>query len=203
MSHTPAPLHLHPNRERLVSRAEREERQGHRGAVVWLTGLSGSGKSTLAIGLERRLFAEGLSVVVLDGDNIRTGLNANLGFGAEDRHENIRRIAEVAKLFLEAGQVVITAFISPTLAMRDLARGIVGEADFLEVFVDAPLEACEARDVKGLYRKARAGEIRGFTGIDDPYEAPLSPALRLDTTLQNPEGSVQALHAFLLPRLKP
>lgn len=202
MSDTSAPLNLHPNRERLVSRAEREERQGHRGAVVWLTGLSGSGKSTLAIGLERRLFAEGFSTVVLDGDNVRTGLNANLGFGAEDRHENIRRIAEVAKLFLEAGQVVITAFISPTIAMRDLARGIVGEADFLEVYVDAPLEACEARDVKGLYRKARDGEIRGFTGIDDPYETPVAPALRLDTTQGSPEGSIEALHAFLLSRLK-
>lgn len=187
----------------MVTREERERRQGHRGMVVWLTGLSGSGKSTLAIALERHLFSAGRQVVLLDGDNIRTGINRGLGFSEADRRENIRRIAEVARLFLDSGHVVISAFISPTAEMRALARTCVGEADFLEVFVDASLEACERRDVKGLYARARAGEIPGFTGIDAPFEAPVAPALHLQTETSTEAESLAALVSLVEARLHP
>lgn len=188
---------LHPIHHRLVSRAEREERNGHKAGVIWLTGLSGSGKSTLAESLERRLFADRIQVVVLDGDNVRTGINNNLTFSEADRTENIRRIAEVAKLFVQAGQVVITSFISPTLAMRQMAREIIGPHDFFEVFVDSPLEVCESRDVKGLYKKARAGQIPDFTGIHSAYEPPLTPDLHIDTASQLPKASLSQLYEFV------
>lgn len=186
---------------RLISREERERRNGHRSLVLWLTGLSGSGKSTLAEGLERRLFADRIQVVVLDGDNIRTGINSNLGFGDDDRRENIRRIAEVAKLFVQSGQVVITSFISPAREMRALAAGIIGRADFLEVHVDASLEVCEERDVKGLYRKARDGEIPDFTGIHSPYDPPLAPDLRIETGTQPLKASLDTLYEFARNRI--
>ena len=195
-------LNLHPIHHRLVSRSEREERNGHKACVIWLTGLSGSGKSTLAEGLERQLFSDQIQVVVLDGDNIRTGINNNLGFSEEDRMENIRRIAEVAKLFVEAGQVVISSFISPTVAIRQMAREIISPNDFIEVYVDAPLEVCEARDVKGLYKKARAGEIPDFTGIHSAYEAPPSPDLHIDTGHQSLEASADELLAFVRKKIK-
>ena len=172
---------IHPIYDRLVRREERESAQGHRGAVVWMTGLSGSGKSTIAAAAERKLFERGIFARVLDGDNVRDGLNANLGFSLEDRSENTRRVAEVAKLFAETGAVVLCCFVSPTREMRSTVADIVGERDFLEVFVNTPLEICERRDVKGLYAKARAGEIKDFTGIDSPYEAPESPFLELRT----------------------
>jgi adenylylsulfate kinase len=177
-----------------VSRQERETRLRQRGALVWLTGLSGSGKSTIAFTLEHALVQQGFLAYVLDGDNIRHGLNKNVGFSAEDRAENIRRIAEVGKLFVDAGLLTVTSFISPYRADRDNARAVVGAGDFFEVYCEAPLEVCEQRDPKGLYKKARAGEIKGFTGIDDPYEHPLEPELVLHTgTLTPQEASVKLL----------
>jgi len=180
---------IHPIFERTVQRAERETVNGHRAGVVWLTGLSGSGKSTIATAVERELFDAGHYVVLLDGDNVRTGLCGDLGFSLEDRRENIRRIAETAKLFVQAGAQVLCSFVSPTRAIRALAQDIIGPDDFLEVFVNTPLAVCEARDVKGLYAKARAGEIKGFTGIDSPYEAPEAPFLNLKTEDQTVEAS--------------
>lgn len=172
---------IHPIFERTVQRSAREARNGHRAGVVWLTGLSGSGKSTIATAVERQLFDDGQFVVLLDGDNVRTGLCGDLGFSLDDRRENIRRIAETAKLFVNAGALVLCSFVSPTREIRALARNIIGDQDFHEVFVNTPLAVCEARDVKGLYAKARAGEIKGFTGIDSPYESPEEPFLNLQT----------------------
>jgi adenylylsulfate kinase len=194
---------IHPIFDRLLSRSERESRLGQRAAVVWFTGLSGSGKSTIASSVERQLFERGLFPQVLDGDNIRSGINSNLGFSLADRRENIRRISEIAKLYVDSGIVVLSSFISPTREMRELAREVIGAEDFLEVFVDTPLEVCEARDVKGLYAKARRGEIKGFTGIDSPYEAPEQPFLHLRTANQTVEESVEHCMAALLPRLRP
>jgi len=190
---------IHPIFEQLVQRDERESRLEQRSKVLWLTGLSGSGKSTIAKALERRLFQDGFFPQVLDGDNIRSGINNNLGFSAEDRTENIRRIAEVAKLYLESGIICINSFISPTRAMRDQARQIIGAEDFLEIYINAPLEVCESRDVKGLYAKARAGEIKGFTGIDAPYEAPGQPALEIRTDELSLMESVERILDYLHP----
>jgi adenylylsulfate kinase len=204
-------VHWH---EHSVSRKEREERNKQGGCVVWFTGLSACGKSTLANLLDHRLFTAGLQSFVLDGDNIRHGLNAGpgmlkgvhgeefakrfgLGFSAQDREENIRRIGCVAKLFSEAGSIAITAFISPYCVDRDRVRATLAAGDFIEVFVDAPLDVCEARDPKGLYKKARAGELKGFTGIDDPYEAPAKPELRLDAGAKKPEELVDEVLAYL------
>jgi len=176
-----------------VTRAEREKLLRQRGVTVWLTGLSGSGKSTIAVAAERALVSRGRLAYVLDGDNIRHGLNKNLGFGPADRTENIRRIGEVAKLFCDAGLIVFTSFISPYRADRDAVRALMPPGDFIEVFVDASVETCEGRDVKGLYRRARAGEIPEFTGISAPYEAPLYPELVLDTNRQTVDESVGAI----------
>jgi adenylylsulfate kinase len=187
---------LHPIHHLLVSLEERIERQQHRPLVLWMTGLSGSGKSTLAAMLERCLFEEGLSVVVLDGDNLRSGINSDLGFSEADRQENIRRVAEIARLFAMAGHIVICTFISPTAQMRALAAERIGE-DFREVFIDAPLSVCEHRDVKGLYRKARQGELRQFTGVDAPYEPPLHPHLHLHTSGQAVAESCDQLYLFV------
>ena len=194
--------HIHPIFERLVDRAERESRLRQRAKVFWLTGLSGSGKSTIAQGVERRLFEMGYFPQVLDGDNIRTGINQNLGFSLEDRQENIRRIAEVAKLYVNSGVVVLSSFISPTRAIRQQAQAIIGADDFLEIFVDTPLEVCEARDVKGLYAKARKGEIKGFTGIDSPYEAPESPYLSITTADMSVEEAVEQVCAAVLETIR-
>jgi bifunctional enzyme CysN/CysC len=187
-----------------ITPRERARRSGHRGAVIWFTGLSGAGKSTLAQVLERDLFQHGMQTYVLDGDNIRHGLNSNLGFSPEDRVENIRRVSEVAKLMADAGAVVITAFISPYRMDRRRAREIAleGNAEFIEVFVDAPLEVCEARDPKNLYKKARAGEIREFTGVDAPYEAPEDPEIVVHTDQQTVAESVATILEQLLPRLR-
>lgn len=182
----------------LVDREERERRRGHRGAVLWFTGLSAAGKSTLARQVERRLFLEGYFTYVLDGDNVRHGLNGDLGFTAEDRAENIRRVGEVSKLFAEAGAIVLTAFISPYRQDRRRIRSLMSrEGDFLEIFVSCPLEECERRDPKGLYRRARAGEIRNFTGIDDPYEEPEAPELVLETDRHDVEACVERVISFL------
>lgn len=172
------------------------------GATVWFTGLSASGKSTIAASLEGRLVERGVHCYRLDGDNIRHGLNRNLGFSAEDRAENIRRIAEVAKLFADSGCLALTSFISPYRADRDLARKLHADASiaFIEVFVDTPIEVCESRDPKGLYKKARAGQIKGFTGIDDPYEAPLRPELTLRTEGRSIESCVEEVTGELVKR---
>lgn len=170
--------------ETAVSREEREDRRGHRGAILWFTGLSASGKSTLASEVDKRLFSEGYFSYVLDGDNVRHGLNGDLGFSPEDRTENIRRVGEVAKLFAESGAIVLTAFISPYRQDRDRIREIMTRPrDFVEIHVSCPLEVCEARDPKGLYRRARSGEIRNFTGIDAPYEAPDAPEIVVETNV--------------------
>lgn len=174
---------IHPIFDHILSREEKEAVLGQRAKVLWFTGLSGSGKSTLANAVERELFAQGRLTKLLDGDNIRSGINTNLGFSAEDRTENIRRIAEVAKLFMEGGIITLCSFVSPTIEIRDMARQIIGPENFLEIYVNAPLEVCEARDVKGLYKKARAGEIKNFTGIDAPFEAPLTPFKEVRTDL--------------------
>jgi adenylylsulfate kinase len=183
-----------------VTRSDREQLNGHKGCTVWLTGLSGSGKSTIAVELEKTLWARGVRAYILDGDNVRHGLNKNLGFSPADRTENIRRIGEVAKLFTEAGMVAITAFISPYRADRDQVRAIMQAGDFVEVFVDCPLDVCEQRDVKGLYQKARAGQIPEFTGISAPYEAPLEPELTINTANQSVEESVRQVIAALEAR---
>ena len=191
--------HIHPIFDQLLQRSEREERLQQRSKVLWLTGLSGSGKSTVAKYLERVLFAEGYLPQVLDGDNIRFGINSNLSFSHEDRLENIRRIAEISKLYLHSGIICINSFISPTREMRDLARSIVGPEDFIEIYINAPIEVCEARDVKGLYQKARAGLIKGFTGIDDPYEAPENPELEIRTDQMSIEDSARRIVEYLRP----
>jgi adenylylsulfate kinase len=180
-----------------VTRADRERLLGQKGVTVWLTGLSGSGKSTIAVAAEEALVSRGRLAYVLDGDNIRHGLNKNLGFSPEDRTENIRRIGEVAKLFTDAGLVVFTSFISPYRADRDLVRALHDEDRFVEVHVAASVDTCESRDVKGLYKKARAGEIKEFTGISAPYEAPSKPELVIDTNGEPVEKSVERLVAYL------
>jgi adenylylsulfate kinase len=204
-------VHWH---EHAVSREEREQRNRHRGCVVWLTGLSACGKSTVANLVDHKLHAVGVHSFVLDGDNIRHGLNAGpdmlrqrhgddfaerfgLGFSAQDREENIRRIGAVAKLFCDAGIVAITAFISPYRVDRDRVRASLADGDFVEIFVDAPLEVCEARDPKGLYQKARSGQIQGFTGIDDPYEPPENPELVLEAGEKTPEALADEVIAYL------
>ncbi len=192
---------IHPIYDHLTPRPEREARLGQRSKVLWLTGLSGAGKSTIAIGLERRLFQEGFFAQVLDGDNIRGGINSNLGFSTEDRLENIRRIAEVAKLYLNSGIITINSFISPARDMRELAKRIVGAPDFMEIYVNAPLDICEQRDVNGLYQKARRGEIKDFTGVDAPYDAPEHPALEIRTAEMTVEAAVETVFRFLLPHI--
>ncbi|GAA4875164.1 adenylyl-sulfate kinase [Ferrimonas pelagia] len=183
-----------------VSEQQRRALKGHEPSVLWFTGLSGSGKSTLANALERRLAQMGVHTYLLDGDNVRHGLNRDLGFSDTDRVENIRRIGEVAKLFADAGTLVLTAFISPFRADRALVEQLLPQGQFLEIFVDTPLAECERRDPKGLYQKARTGEIRHFTGIDSDYEPPLAPALRLDTKAQSIEECVEAMVTLLKQR---
>ena len=186
--------------EYLVNRVDREKNNGHRGVVVWFTGLSGAGKSTIAAAVEQELTARGLHTYSLDGDNIRFGLCRDLGFSADDRAENIRRIGEVAALMHDAGLIVLSAFISPAREHRDAVRKRLPVGCFIEVYVATSLEACEARDVKGLYAKARAGEIKGFTGIDDPYEAPENAELSLDTTGKTVDACVQEVISLLETR---
>jgi adenylylsulfate kinase len=193
---------IHPIFDRLLQREDRENRLGQRSKVLWLTGLSGSGKSTIAQHLERKLYNEGFFAQVLDGDNIRSGINSNLSFSPEDRTENIRRISEIAKLYLQSGVVTINSFISPTIAIRQMAKDIVGADDFIEVYINTPLDICEARDVKGLYKKARKGEIKGFTGIDAPYEAPTNPDIEVKTHNMTIDESVDVIYNYLLEVIK-
>ncbi|MDD9944265.1 MAG: adenylyl-sulfate kinase [Myxococcales bacterium] len=181
-----------------VTRAQREQALGQRGVTVWFTGLSGSGKSTLARAVEHRLVSEGRSAYVLDGDNLRHGLNGDLGFSPQDRRENIRRIGEIARLFTDAGIVVMCAFVSPYRADRDRVRGLLPEGDFVEVYVSTPLEECERRDPKGLYRRARAGEISDMTGLTAPYEPPERPEMSVDTAALSIQESSAKVIGFLL-----
>jgi len=185
-----------------VDREQREKLLGQKGTVLWFTGLSGSGKSTLAGALEQKLHAEGIATMLLDGDNIRTGLNSDLDFSESGRVENIRRLGEVCKLFVDSGIIVLTAFISPFQSDRDSVRSKMDADRFMEVFIDTPLEVCEQRDVKGLYKKARAGEIPNFTGIDSPYEAPENPEIRIQTADISVEEGVNQLLKIILPKIK-
>lgn len=196
------PEHVYPIFDKMLSRSAKEQLLGQKGLMVWFTGLSGSGKSTLAVALERELHQRGLLCRILDGDNIRSGINNNLGFSAVDREENIRRIAEVGKLFVDTGIITLAAFISPDEKMRQMAASIIGNGDFLEVYVNTPIEACEKRDVKGLYAKARKGEIKNFTGVSAPFEAPENPDISIDTSVTSLEESVQALLSIILPKIK-
>ena len=192
---------IYPVFDRMLTRADKERLLGQHGLMIWFTGLSGSGKSTIAIALERELHERGILCRILDGDNVRSGINNNLGFSEEDRVENIRRIAEVSKLFVDTGIVTIAAFISPSNTLRQMAASIIGETDFIEVYVDTPLSVCEQRDVKGLYKRARNGEVKNFTGISAPFEAPEHPALRLDTSRLTIGQSVDKLLGLILPKI--
>ena len=192
---------IYPIFEKMLQRKDREALLKQKGIMIWFTGLSGSGKSTLAIALEGELYKQGILCRILDGDNIRSGINNNLGFSEADRTENIRRIAEVSKLFVDCGIVTIAAFISPTHAIRRMASEIIGEDDFLEVYVSTPIEECERRDVKGLYAKARRGEIKEFTGISSPFEAPEHPFISIDTSRQSLADSVKVLLEAVSPKI--
>ncbi|MCI1576851.1 MAG: adenylyl-sulfate kinase [Weizmannia coagulans] len=183
--------------ETQIKKEDRRRLNGHSSAVLWFTGLSGAGKSTLSVAVEQELHGRGIRTYILDGDNIRHGLNKNLGFSPEDRKENIRRIGEVSKLFVDAGVMVLTAFISPYRADRDMVRELVEDNEFVEIYVNCPLEECEQRDPKGLYKKARNGEIQNFTGIDAPYEAPEHPELVVETDKQPLEQAVEQVIRFL------
>ena len=205
----PCTLPLDPNivwHHATVTRARREAQNGHRGAIIWFTGLSGAGKSTLAHAVEEELHQRGCHTFVLDGDNVRHGLCGDLGFSDKDRVENIRRIGEMAKLFMEAGVIVLTAFISPFRADRERVRGMVEHGDFIEIFCDSPIEICESRDVKGMYKKARAGQIADFTGISSPYEAPENPELIVNTGMTELDACVRQVvgeitqHGIISPR---
>ena len=189
---------IYPIYDQMMSREDKEQLLGQRGLMVWFTGLSGSGKSTVAMSVERELHKRGILCRILDGDNIRSGINNNLGFSQEDRRENIRRIAEVGKLFVHTGIVTLACFVSPTEDIREMARGIIGSEDFKEVFVSTPLEECERRDVKGLYARARGGEVKDFTGISAPFEAPAHPALSIDTSRLSLEESTMAVVEMIL-----
>ena len=191
---------IFPIYDRMMSRADKESLLHQRGMMIWFTGLSGSGKSTIAIGVERELHQRGLLCRILDGDNIRSGINAGLGFSAEDRRENIRRIAEVGKLFVQTGIVTLACFVSPTEEIRQLARDIIGPEDFLEVYVSTPLEECERRDVKGLYARARRGEVKDFTGISAPFETPQHPALSIDTSRFTREECVRQVVQLIITK---
>ena len=193
---------IYPIFDRMLARADKESLLRQHSVMIWFTGLSGSGKSMIAIALERELHKRGLLCRILDGDNIRTGINNNLGFSEADRVENIRRIAEVSKLFIQTGIITIAAFISPSNEIREMAASIIGKEDFLEIYVNTPIEECERRDVKGLYAKARRGEIKDFTGVSAPFEAPLHPALSLDTSVLTVEESVNRLLDLILPKVK-
>ncbi len=190
---------IHPIFNAILGRTDKEQLLKQKAKVIWMTGLSGSGKTTIAIALEKVLHGKGFLTQVLDGDNVRTGINNNLGFSEQDRTENIRRIAEVSNLFLNCGIITINCFVSPTIAIREQAKKIIGQENFVEVFINTPLEICEQRDVKGLYKKARAGEIKDFTGIDAPFEAPLNPNIDVKTADASVEESANQILDFVLP----
>ncbi len=198
----PVQNNIFPVHHEILGRSEKESLLNQRARVIWLTGLSGAGKTTLAKHLEYELFTRGFLCQVLDGDNIRSGINNNLGFSEADRFENIRRIAEISKLFVQCGVITINCFISPTDDIRDMARNIIGNDDFIEVYVNAPLSVCETRDVKGLYSKARRGEIKDFTGITSPFESPGKIDIEIRTDQMSVEDSVKKLLEFILPLIE-
>ncbi|MEZ5025491.1 MAG: adenylyl-sulfate kinase [Chitinophagales bacterium] len=199
MSETPN--NIHPIFSQLLQRSDKQNLLKQNAVCIWMTGLSGSGKSTIAQGLEKRLYADGFLTAVLDGDNIRTGINNNLGFSEADRNENIRRIAEVNKLFLSNGIITINSFVSPTIDIRTMAKNIIGEQDFYEVYINASFEECAKRDVKGLYKKALNGEIKNFTGLDAPFEAPENPTLEIQTAAQSIDESIEAIYNFFVQKI--
>jgi adenylylsulfate kinase len=187
--------------DELLQQEDKEKLLGQKGVTLWMTGLSGSGKTTIAKVLEKKLHQQKFLTQILDGDNIRAGINNNLGFSPEDRTENIRRIAEVSKLFNHCGVITINCFVSPTIEIRNAAKSIIGDDSFIEVFINTPIEVCEARDVKGLYAKARKGEIKDFTGIDAPFEAPKNPELNILTEGKSPEENAEEIINFLIPKI--
>jgi adenylylsulfate kinase len=193
---------IFPVFDKIISKEKKEKLLNQKGKVVWLTGLSGSGKTTIALHLEKELYKLGFLVQILDGDNIRAGINNNLSFSEVDRTENIRRIAEVSKLFLNCGIITINCFVSPTTKMRQIAKKIIGKENYYEIFINADLETCEKRDVKGLYKKARNGEIKNFTGIDSQYEKPNNPSLEINTSQLSIEESIEIILKNVLPQLK-
>lgn len=193
---------IHPVFDQILKREDKEKLLGQKSRVIWCTGLSGAGKTTLAKNLEKALYNKGHLTQVLDGDNIRSGINNNLGFTEADRHENIRRIAEVSKLLIESGVITINSFISPTHKIRHMAMDIIGENNFIEIYVKAPLKVCEARDSKGLYKKAREGKIKNFTGIDSPFEPPENPDLIIDTQDNSVERSLNMAMDYILPKIQ-
>ena len=193
---------IFPVFDKIISKEKKEKLLNQKGKVVWLTGLSGSGKTTIALQLEKELYKLGFLVQILDGDNIRAGINNNLSFSEGDRTENIRRIAEVSKLFLNCGIITINCFVSPTIKMRQIAKKIIGKENYYEIFIDADLETCEKRDVKGLYKKARNGEIKNFTGIDSQYEKPNNPSLEVNTSQLSIDQSIEIILKNVLPQLK-
>jgi adenylylsulfate kinase len=193
---------IHPIHEKMLGRAEREKKLRQRARVIWLTGLSGSGKSTLAAALERRLFADGFVTVLLDGDNIREGLTRDLKFTDADREENVRRVAEVSRLLVQAGIVCINSFITPKETFREIARKIIGAENLLEIYIDCPFEICRERDVKGLYRKAAQGQVSNFTGQGSDFEPPAHPALILHTDRESMEQSLETLYSFVVEQLR-
>lgn len=193
---------IFPVFDKIISKEKKEKLLNQKGKVVWLTGLSGSGKTTIALQLEKELYKLGFLVQILDGDNIRAGINNNLSFSESDRTENIRRIAEVSKLFLNCGIITINCFVSPTIKMRQIAEKIIGKENYYEIFINADLETCEKRDVKGLYKKARNGEIKNFTGIDSEYEKPNNPSLEVNTSQLSLDQSIEIILKNVLPQLK-
>ena len=193
---------IFPVFDKIISKEKKEKLLNQKGKVFWLTGLSGSGKTTIALQLEKELFKLGFLVQILDGDNIRAGINNNLSFSEADRTENIRRISEVSKLFLNCGVITINCFVSPTKKMRQNAKKIIGKENYYEIFINADLETCEKRDVKGLYKKARSGEIKNFTGIDTEYEKPNNPSLEVDTSLLSLDQSIEIILKNILPQIK-
>lgn len=196
------PVNIHPVFDQLLPRSEQESLLKQKALCIWMTGLSGSGKSTIAKGLERKLHGQGILSKVLDGDNVRAGINSNLGFSEVDRLENIRRIAEVTKLFLDCGVVTINCFVSPTKDIRELAKKIIGTADFKEVYINASFEECTRRDVKGLYKMALNGEIKNFTGLDAPFEAPADADLEIKTAEHDIEQSVEIIYNYFIDKIK-
>jgi len=196
------PNNLHPTFHKILQRSDKEKLLNQRSKVIWMTGLSGAGKTTLAKYLEEELFNRGYLTQVLDGDNIRSGVNSNLSFSEAARFENIRRIAEISKLFLDCGIIIINCFISPTEEIRNMAKKIIGRENFIEVFVNASFEVCETRDIKGLYSKARRGEIKDFTGIDSPFEKPVKPDIEIKSDQLSIEESIIQLLNFILPVIK-
>ena len=194
--------YIHPVFHHILKRRDKEKLLNQHSKVIWLTGLSGSGKTTIAKGLEKKLYEQGYLTQVLDGDNIRSGINNNLGFSEDDRLENIRRIAEVSKLLISSGIITINSFISPTNNIRSTAKEIIGKENFIEIFINAPLSVCESRDTKGLYKKAREGKIKNFTGIDSPFEAPINPDIELKTDKLTIEESIEKCMKYIIPKVK-